>query len=306
MRTQLHHLLGAALALLVTSATTPKAEAQADNQRIVFYAPVTVATLDRKTHTVIYTTTNQIHTMEPDGTDERQLTFGTEACFFPSWRPGKTHILYHSGDTLYVMDADGRGTFAVATANGVGADWSPDGDSIAFMGRGASSSGPLGLYVVSVDPLAKGNKKVGTPVLVAQGSFYGPTWSPNGDKIAFTGNGRIGVLDLVTGLVTSLDSMVGILPGWSPDGEKIVFCGKADNTVVNNELYIMKADFSEITQVTSLNYFVDWPSLSSDGTQVAFRFGSGHSGDAAIYKLTLETGELVLLRDLADHPDWNP
>jgi hypothetical protein len=39
---------------------------------------------------------------------------------------------------------------------------------------------------------------------------------------------------------------------------------------------------------------------------MAFRIGTGQGEDAAIYKLTLAIGELTLLREKADHPNWNP
>jgi len=71
------------------------------------------------------------------------------------------------------------------------------------------------------------------------------------------------------------------------------------------ELFIMNSDFSGNTQVTSFKSVL-WPTWADDGTQVAFRIGTGQHWDAAIYKLTLATGELTLLRDKGDHPDWRP
>lgn len=306
MKTKTNSLLGAALSLLVTFALTQNATAQ--TPRIVFYAPVIATNVSHKTHSISYTTSNQIMTMNEDGTDVRQLTTGTEDCFFPSWRPGQTHILFHSGNTggtLYVMDKDGGGTFAVTPDVGAGADWSPDGNFICYVGDAASPPGPNGLWVVSVDPSARGNKKVGTPVLVSEGNFYAPVWSPDGSRIAFSSWAHINILELATGTQSSLDSMQGLLPSWNSDGSQIAFSGVTETE--GWQLFIMNADFSGNTQVTS--YFpnsVLWPVWSPDDTQVAFRIGSGKNWDASIYKLTLATGELTLLRDKADHPDWRP
>src|SRR5438552_251349 len=154
MKTKINTLLGAVLSLLVTFGLTHSAAA---SERIVFYAPVVATNVSQRTHTVSYTTNNQILSMNVDGTDVRQLTTGTENAYFPSWRPGQTHILFHRGDTLYVMDANGGGTFAVATAVfGVGSDWSFDGKMVCYVGNPQSPPGPLGLWIVSVDPSAKG------------------------------------------------------------------------------------------------------------------------------------------------------
>jgi Tol biopolymer transport system component len=165
---------------------------------------------------------------------------------------------------------------------------------------------------VSVDPSAKGNKKVGIPTCVSQGDFYGPAWSPDGTSIAFSdqqtgllpGGPRIRVLDLATGAKSTLDVANCLLPSWSSTGDRLAFVSGANTTYW--QLYIMNADFSGVTQVTSYNNSVLWPTWSYDDAQVAFRIGTGQNGDASIYKLTLDTGELTLLRDKADHADWRP
>jgi Tol biopolymer transport system component len=311
MKTKINHLLGAVLSLLVTFGITHRAAAQ--NERIVFYAPVIATNQSRGGHTASYTTNNQILTMNVDGGDVRQLTTGTENCYFPNWCPEQTHILFHRGTALYVMDANGAGTFAVATARRVGADWSPNGRMVCYVGDSPSPPGPSGLWILSVDLSAKGNKKVGTPVCVSQGDFYGPVWSPDGTRIAFSDQStglqppgpRLRVLDLATGTKTTLDLNHSLLPSWDSTGERLAFVSGAD-TGGYWQLYIANADFSGVTQVTSYDNSVLWPTWSYDDRQVAFRIGTGQNGDASIYKLTLDTGELTLLRNKADHPDWRP
>lgn len=315
MKTTINSLLRAVLSLLVTCAFTHSAAAQ---ERIVFYAGAITTNSSRGGHVVSYTTNHQIFTMNVDGTDVRQLTTGTTNAIFPSWRPGQTHILFHRAGAVHVMDANGGGLFPVATAYGVGADWSPDGSMICYVAHSLSPPEPSGLFVVSVNPSAKGNKpKVGTPVLVSQGDFYGPVWSPDGTRIAFSDQltslqppgPRIRVVDIATGAKTTLDLAHSLLPSWDSTGQRLAFVSGA-NTTNFWQLYVMNADFSGLTQVTDYDISVLWPSWSYDDTQIAFRLGSGKAGPppdgAALYKLTLATGELTLLRAKGDHPDWRP
>jgi Tol biopolymer transport system component len=161
-----------------------------------------------------------------------------------------------------------------------------------------------------VDPDAKGKKasKVGTPVLLAEGDFFGPTWSPDGTRIAYHSWGKIAVLDLTTGVESRLESMGGILPSWSPAGDRIAFVSTANSTY--GQLYVMNADFSNVSQLTDYtDAGVYWPSWSDDGTQLAFRLSIQEGANVLsydIYKMTLATGEVTLVQEWGDHPDWMP
>jgi Tol biopolymer transport system component len=84
-----------------------------------------------------------------------------------------------------------------------------------------------------------------------------PSWSPDGEKIAFEsdrdGPVEIYVMDAdgsdVTRLTNSANNdLFNINPSWSPDGEKIAFESNRDG---NHEIYTMDADDgSDVTRLT--------------------------------------------------------
>jgi TolB protein len=70
-----------------------------------------------------------------------------------------------------------------------------------------------------------------------------------------TGDRNIYVLDIVQGLVRQLTfGGDGAGPSFSPDGQWIAFAAYFDSDL---EVYIMRPDGSEITQLTS-NTYSDW------------------------------------------------
>lgn len=311
MKTKINTLLGAALSLLVTLGGAENAAAQ--SERILFQGPVTETS--RKKGELTETTTIQIFSMNVDGSDVRQITSGDEHSYRPRWSPDRNHIVFHQGDgsysdPIYIMNSDGGDMFKVVDEYRYkGADWSPDGQYICYVGKDSTPPGPNALFVVEVDPYAKGKKnKVGTPVKIHEdGGFRWPAWSHGGNRIAYHNFNRIAVFDLTTGIETSLEGMTGFQPSWSHDDEQIAFIGYETGTTASYQLFIMNSDFSGITQVTDFDEQVWWPSWSENGQEIAFRVGGSEGWDSrSIYKLTLATGELTLLQNRADHPDWNP
>jgi len=116
----------------------------------------------------------QIFTINPDGTNKKQLTFKGENGR-PDWSPDGRRISFSSLRNgrvwVAVMDADGSNQKLLA--EGVAPDWSPDGKQIAF-------SRPDGqIWVMNAD---------GSDIRrITQSNTFkgGPSWSPDGKQMVF-------------------------------------------------------------------------------------------------------------------------
>jgi Tol biopolymer transport system component len=117
-----------------------------------------------------------------------------------------------------------------------------------------------------------------------------PSWSPNGNKIAFTsnrtGNNEIYVMNVNAdgsgGTQTRLtkNSTDDSRPTWSPDGSKIAFATYRNG---NSEVYVMKSDGSGQTNCSSNRASDTRPawSPSPNGGKIAFQ--SDRTGDLDVY-----------------------
>jgi Tol biopolymer transport system component len=100
---------------------------------------------------------------------------------------------------------------------------------------------------------------------------HSPTWSPNGQQIAFISADQVHVVNADGSNWTKLTDNEGYrAPSWSPDGQRIAFIsGNTDES----ELYIMDANGSNLTQLTNLSKTGEFPMFltwSPDGQQITF------------------------------------
>ena len=151
-----------------------------------------------------------------------------------------------------------------------------------------------------------------------------PSWSPDGEKIAFSrtieGQSEIFVMNADGSNPTRLTNNAADdrEPSWSPDGEKIAFVSTRDGRN-NEEIYVMDADGSDQTRLTDDEDALDRdPNWSPDGEKIAFvstrdtTVDVDEPGDInAIYSMNADDGsDVTRLTDSneARHrdPNWSP
>jgi Tol biopolymer transport system component len=177
--------------------------------------------------------------------------------------------------------------------------------AIAYQSRGPGDE-HWSIYVMDSD----GSNR--TRLTDGQSEAFSPVWSPDSSKIAF-GSDRDGNLDIWV-MDSDGSNPVNLThneakdrwPAWSPDGQWIAFASVRD--VAYWELYVMRADGSDVQRLTWWEDASDWsPSWSPDGTRLAF--GSYRDGNWEIYTMDRDGSNLLRLTDNpADdsNPAWSP
>lgn len=190
-----------------------------------------------------------------------RLTFNTFTDSRPLWSPDGNHIAFVStrgGEDIFAMSPDGTGERRLTNdpSPEFSFAWSPDSTRIAYQSF-ADNNGEI--YVLGVnhtltDTLADIPRNL-TNNLVQD---YAPTWSPDGNQIAFTsnrdGDDDIYLLDIATETLTNLtnNQVSDTAPVWSPNGEKIVYYARRNGEWT---IYVMNADGSNPRYLAITNTF---------------------------------------------------
>ncbi len=206
---------------------------------------------------------------EPPPVEEKSLLTGKIA--FISTSSGKS--------VMYSINPDGTELKQINNTVYSGTlRWSPDGKQIAFVAPEPFSYYGA-IYIMNAD--GSNVHLISTvPEKLARG--FGPEWSPDGSKIAFTHNVIVDpisvddnvIVDLSNGNTLEINNnsyiIRDIIPKWSPDGKKIIFSSNRDYYTETNyaktELYIMDSNgknSKRLTQYGAIEYYLWYPSDQS-------------------------------------------
>ncbi|KYK37375.1 MAG: hypothetical protein AYK19_21645 [Theionarchaea archaeon DG-70-1] len=199
------------------------------------------------------------------------------------------------------MNADGSNVINLTNSvyNDYTPAWSPDGTRIAFS---SYIDGIQNIYAMDAD----GSNVVN--LTNSPGHDYDPAWSPDGTRIAFSSSRdstkEIYVMDIDGSNVTKLTSNPLIRytenwgdsnPEWSPDGKKIVF---SSYRYGNDDIYVMDADGSNLTNLTNNPARDMHPSWSPDGKKILF--ASYRDGNWEIYVMDADGSNQI---NLTNNPE---
>lgn len=178
----------------------------------------------------------------------------------PAWAPDGQHVAYsssRSGDPeIWVADTQGAAARKVTSFRGpdVSPTWNPKtGAQIAWI---SGRTGLPQLYIMDADGS-------GVQRMTDGGYATSPSWSPNGQFIAYAWDRKYGpgapggqdiyVMEIATKRWIQLTHDIGRcdFPSWSPDGRHLVFANSPDGRADHTRIMTMLADGTGKKALTS-------------------------------------------------------
>lgn len=269
----------------------------------------------------------QLWTMDPDGTDPVQLTFGPENKENPRWSPDGHRILYtkpggvdsfgnNLGLDLFVIDANGANELNLT--HSMGDDtlgrWAPNGQSIAFTSTRGEDEGLIYVMPIACPPVPDPCDPGEAQRISMTAPYFAPesnaAWSPDGGQLAVIARilgapGRI-YIGGAGGGGTRFDRGDRLIGpddlDWSPLGNLLAFTWAQPGS---NEIYVVPIDDPRGWKKLTSTAGNKEPTFSVNGEYIAFT--STRNQNPEIYRMTAAGADQVNLtndpgRD--QQPDW--
>lgn len=239
-----------------------------------------------------------VYSMNPDGTDQKNVTNSSSYCANP-------FISYDSSKVTYISNQDGQLNVFIMNSDGTNQvnlthssteehepSFSPDDSKIAFSRLVNHSGGYSCTEVFTMNTDGSDVKQL-TDLAKVDGD---PVWSPDGTKIAFSSM-RAASTDIwimnpdgsnPQNLTGSPVGVYNLEPYWTPDSSSILFNRIQDAC---GNIYIMKRDGAEVKSLTHNAVHEGDPAVSTDGRMVIYY------RDAQIYRMNIDGSNVVNLTD---------
>jgi len=253
-----------------------------------------------------------IWAIHPDGSGLRHLTKDRADDSFPDLSPDRSTVVWDSTrrdrlKEIYAMTLATGSVRALTSTPGLGESaapaFSPDGARIAFM-QLSESDLKWSLSVMDAD----GTNSVRVTAVNLGLDALRPTWSPDGERLAFAGTikpfqGKLHIFVVAvdgSGRRQLTRGSGEYEPAWSPDGTRIAYFAK-------DAVWVMNADGSGSRRVASGDLTAFQPTWSPDGTRIAFVNASPDHSDIYVVGVDGASPHSITRpwRDKADEaPSW--
>lgn len=245
----------------------------------------------------------QIWTMQPDGSNLRQMTTSESDKRYPSWMQESGKMLYRTNNNnAFILDIMTGQEERILTNLGLigSVCQSPVGEDLLVTRFRTEVLDSSDLWIVS--PSGQNQRILTRDV----GLQYDPVWSPDGSKIAYiSGHGyqthELIVMDSDSSNKIQLtdNKALELLPMFSPDGEEIAYVSDLGG---NYDIWVMDSDGQNPRQMTEYAGIDTRPYWSPDGQQILFV--SNRSGELQLWTMNADGSDPKQLTD--DLPSMDP
>jgi TolB protein len=190
-----------------------------------------------------------VYRMAADGSHVRRITNGPD--LFPEWSPDGERIAFVRGGYAEAAEGDPPPKYAnrnVWVVRSDGSDARQVTDGRWHGSAGWSSDGER--LVTDTEPgvLELGVDGRGGLVLLLEGEYGDPSWSPDGNDLLVVAGYELGVADEGQPPIEPVDTPAPNSPEWSPDGSWIAFVDGENE----HDLWIVRPDGTGLRQLTTV------------------------------------------------------
>ena len=262
--------------------------------------------------------------VEASGVGKQQITDTPELSEVqPSWAPDQRRVAYAASTSpsgappwgLWVLDtASGERKQVTMGPEHYDPDWRPDGSQLAFTSISRSAGLALTSEIAVIAPDGTGYRPL-IRLVDPRSALINPTWSPDGQRIAFTvgsslGGGEIYVMNANGSGARRLITHPGwddVEQEWSPNGRYLAFAsGVSRIGATPHDIWVVDlVTGASGTVARHTSWDLRRPAWSPDGRHLVFtaRF-QDDPARWALYLVPATGGDITGPISLGVEPDW--